>query len=195
MENLINPKDTNNNLLEFIQYIKYKNNINTINKELSNNIIENYIRYALQQLNNSCYKAVELRERRKELRDDIADLQRQYVKADNLEFREEGKNTGGRVNNVELRHIKILELQEQLTKLTNASLELEASLQYNKELAAYIFDKYLKRETEAEVMKLYYVDCWSTSRIAIEMYYTRDGVRTVRNRAIKNLTKIIMSNI
>ena len=194
MENLINPKDTNNNLLEFIQYIKYKNNINTLNKELSNNIVEQYIRYALQQLNNSCYKAVELRERRKELRDDIDDLKRQYVKADNLEFREEGKNTGGRINNVELRHIKILELQEQLTKLTNSSLELEASLQYNKELAAYIFDTYLN-ETQASVMKLYYVDSWSSNRIAIEMYYTRDGVRTVRNRAIKNLTKVILSTL
>lgn len=182
--------------IRFIDYIKYINNIKSFSKDNIKDI-EVYIKYTLKQLNQSCYKAVMLRERRKEIRDDISDLESKYVKADNLEFNECGKNTGGKINNEELRHIKIKELKEKLEALTNQSLNLESSLLANKEMVRNIFDEYLN-ESQAAVMKLYYIENFSYTRIATEMFYCKESVRTVKNRAIKKLSStfstIILNN-
>ena len=184
-------------IYNFTNYIKYTNNLVDINKYLeSSNKSEElrcYIKYALKQLNQHCYKAVILRERRKEIRDDITDLKRQYVSADSLDINEGGFNNGYKENNVELRHIKIFELQEKLTALTNESLELEASLKDNKDLVEEVFDIILN-ENQATIMKLYYIQCWSASRISVELYYTRDAVNSCIKRAIKNITKYLIIN-
>ena len=182
-------------ITRFTNYIKYTNNLVDINKYLDNTKSEELkglIKYSLKQLNQSCYKAVILRERRKELRDDIVDLQRQYVNADNLDISEVGRNTGGKTNHVELRHIKIIELQEKLDELTNTSLNLESSLKDNKDMCSEVFDLILN-ESQATIMKLYYINCWSASRISIELYYTRDAVNSCIKRAVKNITKYLIN--
>lgn len=184
-------------IYNFTNYIKYTNNLVDISKYLESNSkseeLRCYIKYALKQLNQHCYKAVILRERRKEIRDDITDLKRQYVSADSLDINEGGFNNGYKENNVELRHIKIFELQEKLTALTNESLELEASLKDNKDLVEEVFDIILN-ENQATIMKLYYIQCWSASRISVELYYTRDAVNSCIKRAIKNITKYLIIN-
>ena len=114
-----------------------------------------------------------------------------YVRADNLDISESGKNTGGKINDVELRHIKIKKLKEELEDLTNQSLVIDKSLHDNKEIFRNIFDELLT-EAQANVMKLFYIDCWTTLKIATELFYTRDYVRIVKNRATRRLVNALI---
>ena len=180
-----------NNISKLYNYIIY--NLNTVddNSKLELDIIKELLHTSLNKIKNVCYKSVILREKRQELRDDITDLERMYVRADNLDISEQGKNTGGKENDVELRHIKILKLKEELARLTNESLCIDKSLQDSKDLFRNIFDEILT-EAQATVMKLFYIDCWTTLKIATELFYTRDYVRIVKNRAIKRLTNALI---
>ena len=179
------------NISKLYNYIIY--NLNTVddNSKLELDIIKELLHTSLNKIKNVCYKSVILREKRQELRDDITDLERMYVRADNLDISEQGKNTGGKENDVELRHLKILKLKEELANLTNESLCIDKSLQDSKDLFRNIFDEILT-EAQATVMKLFYIDCWTTLKIATELFYTRDYVRIVKNRAIKRLTNALI---
>ena len=174
----------------FINYILLTNNI-TINilQDSNNKQLYDYVYKTLKHLNTKCYELITIRKRREEIRDDIDDLERAYVTADSLDINEGGYNNGGKPNQVELRLIKIRELKEQLGELINKTMLLEKSLVDNKEMVAKIFDLLLKdddrsKENKATVMKLYYIDCFSVSKIAIELFYERDSIRKIKSRAI-----------
>ncbi len=182
----------NTNILQLNNYILNTNNISSI-YNITDKQLKEYIRYSLNIIKTKCYKSILLREKRQEVRDDIDDLERMYVRADNLDISEAGKNTGGKENDVELRHIKIKQLKEELERLTNQSLVLEKSLQEHKEMFRNIFDTCLT-EAQATIMKLFYIDCWTTLKIATELYYTRDYIRQIKNRAINQLMRVLLLN-
>lgn len=179
--------NTTTNISKLYYYIKYTN----LNSILDNNTMKELLYSSLNKIKSVCYKSVILREKSQELRDDITDLERMYVRADNLDISEQGRNTGGKENDVELRHIKILKLKEELARLTNESLCIDKSLQDNKDLFRDIFDELLT-EAQATVMKLFYIDCWTTLKIATELFYTRDYVRIVKNRATKRIINALI---
>ena len=179
--------NTPTNISKLYYYIKYTN----LNNILDNNTMKELLYNSLNKIKSVCYKSVILREKRQELRDDITDLERMYVRADNVNVSEQGKNTGGKENDTEIRHIKIIHLKEELANLTNQSLVIDKSLHDNKEMFRNIFDELLT-EAQATVMKLFYIDCWTTIKIATELFYTRDYVRIVKNRAIKNIINALI---
>lgn len=199
MESITNTNLTNIiTITKLYNYVFTSNNINILNISSSNsNIIINkqYIKEllssSLNRIKSICYKSVILREKRQELRDDIDDLERMYVRADNLDISESGKNTGGKENDVELRHLKIIKLKEELASLTTQSLQLDKSLSDNKEMFRNIFDEVLT-DTQATIMKLFYIDCWTTLKIATELYYTRDYIRQIKNRSINKITRLLL---
>lgn len=198
METISNTNLTNIiTITKLYNYVFTSNNINILNISSSNSNIINkqYIKEllssSLNRIKSICYKSVILREKRQELRDDIDDLERMYVRADNLDISESGKNTGGKENDVELRHLKIIKLKEELASLTTQSLQLDKSLSDNKEMFRNIFDEVLT-DTQATIMKLFYIDCWTTLKIATELYYTRDYIRQIKNRSINKITRILL---
>ena len=183
-----NINNTNTSIYKLYNYILGNN----IYLHQDTNSIKLALHRVLDNIKNKCYKSIKIREERQKLRDDISDLERMFVRADNLDISEAGKNTGGKENDVELRHLKIIKLKQELAKKTNESLVLEKSLEDNKEMFRNIFDELLS-ENDATVMKLFYIDCWTTLKIATELYYTRDTIRQKRNRSINCLTSAILN--
>ncbi len=177
-------------LQEFYSYILNTNNLYNINN-ITRTKLKEYIRNTLKLVNTKCYDVIILRKRREEIRNDIRDLERAFVNADSTEASGAGFNNGGKVNNVELRHLKIIELKEELGKLTAQTMLIEKSLEHNRNMVAAALDFILNAEN-SKVMKLYYIDCYTTQEIAIENYYTTDAVSKKRKRSVNKITTTLM---
>ena len=177
-------------LLEFYNYILNTNNIYNI-KNINKLELKDCIRNTLAIVNTKSYEVIIVRKRREEIRDDIRDLERAFVNADSIDANDGGYNNGGKINNVELRHLKIIELKEQLGQLTAQTLLLEKSFTHNREMVANALD-FILNEEDAKIMKLYYLDCMSTRDIAIENFYTTDAVAKKRKRAVNKIANTII---
>lgn len=191
MVNMSKLESIKSNLQEFYNYILNTNNISSI-YNITKLELKEYIRNTLKLVNNKCYEVIILRKRREEIRNDIKDLERAFIGSEWHEPSEEGKNTGGKKDDsVMLRKIKIRELKDKLEDLTNQTLLIESSLEHNKVMVAAALDFILNTEN-SKIMKLYYIDCYSTQDIAIENYYTTDAVKKMRKRAVNKITNTII---
>lgn len=171
------------------EYILRVNNINI--QEYSTNIKE-YLRYTLKRLRSSNSELLKLRLKRKQLREDIEDLECSMVSGENLSLSEEGRNTGGKKNPPDFKMIQKLTLKEELGNLVNESLLLEKSLKDNNELIKD-FIELIPNKNQQIVLELTYIDCMSNSKISNQLFYTIEYVDISRNRAIKKLTSLLTS--
>lgn len=170
-------------LIRVKQYIIKSNNITE--EEYSNNIRE-YLKQTFKNLKCSNNILLKYRLKRKQLREDIADLECSMVGSENFNCSEEGKNTGGKKNPPDFKMIQKLRLKEELGQLLNESLLLEKSLKENNELMLE-FIKLLPNKNQQIVLELTYIDGLSNGRIANQLYYSVDSVDKYRNRGIKKL--------
>lgn len=153
---------------------------------------QDYVIKILRNLRLIKYKEADIRKERKKISQDIDDLQRAYVSSDAMTPNESGKNTGGKVNKVQLRQIKLLELREALANKVNESLVLEKSSNDNIKLLKDFIDMIPVPQHKMIVSRMY-IDCESGSQIASDYFYSRGTVNVYRNRGIKSLT-IILEN-
>ena len=169
------------------QYIIKSNNITE--EEYSNNIRE-YLKITFKNLRCSNNILLKYRLKRKQLREDIADLECSMVGSENFNCSEEGKNTGGKKNPPDFKMIQKLQLKEELGQLLNESLLLEKSLKENNELMLE-FIKMLPNKNYQIVLELTYIDGLSKGNISNQLYYSEDSIDIYRNRAIKKLASIL----
>lgn len=174
-------------LIRVKQYIIKSNNITE--EEYSNNI-NIYLKQTLKNLKYSNKELLKYRLKRKQLREDIADLECSMVGSENFNCSEEGKNTGGKKNPPDFKMIQKLQLKEELGQLLNESLLLEKSLKENNELMLD-FIKMLPNKNQQIVLELTYIDGLSNGRIANQLFYTLHYVDINRDRGIKKLTSIL----
>lgn len=186
------PRKTTKYLKEFTTYIFNTNNISSIyNINITLSDIKIYIKNTLKTFNDRNYDIINIRKRREELNQDIQDIYTSFVSGDSYDFSESGKNTGLKSNPNELKHIKIFQLKEELKELTNQTFLIEESLKYNRELIKNVFDYYLDPE-KATIMKLFYINCFTNSKIASEQLYSIDAVKKNKRKSIDVLsTKIL----
>ena len=188
------------------------NSISIINKELidrvivyitstNNTSIESIlleckynIKQVLKHISNSNKEAILIRRERKKVREDLDDLERAYCKAASCEGVGEGKNTGGKVNNVEIRQIDKAKLRERLGELLIESQLLEKSLSDNNELMKS-FINLLPQIQYAQVLELTYFECMTSTQIACELGYSIEYIDIARLRAIEGLSQIIKNHL
>ena len=189
------PKKQTKYLKEFTMYILNTNNISSINNSILEDIklsdIKIFIKNTLKTFNDRNYDIINIRKRREELNQDIQDIYTSFVSGDSYDFSESGKNTGMKSNPNELKHLKIAELKEELKELTNQTFLIEESLKYNRELIKNIFDYYLDPE-KATIMKLFYINCFTNSKIATEQLYSIDAVKKNKRKSIDILSNKIL---
>ena len=186
------PRKTTKYLKEFTTYILNTNNISSIyNINITLSDIKIYIKNTLKTFNDRNYDIINIRKRREEINQDIKDIYTSFVSGDSYDFSESGKNTGMKSNPNELKHLKIAQLKEELKELTNQTFLIEESLKYNRELIKNVFDYYLDPE-KATIMKLFYINCFTNSKIASEQLYSIDAVKKNKRKSIDVLsTKIL----
>lgn len=169
------------------QYIIKSNNIT---EEVYSSNINLYLKQTLKNIKCSNKELLKYRIKRKQLREDIADLECSMVGSENFNCSEEGKNTGGRKNPPDFKMIQKLLLQEELGKLLTESLLLEKSLKENNELMLD-FIKLLPNKNQQIVLELTYIEGKSNVNISNQLFYTINYVDINRNRGLKKLTKIL----
>ena len=174
-------------LIRVKQYIIKSNNITE--EEYSNNI-KVYLKQTLKNLKCSNKELLKYRLKRKQLREDIADLECSMIGSENFNCSEEGRNTGGKKNPPDFKMIQKLQLKEELGQLLNESLLLEKSLKENNELMLE-FIKMLPNKNQQIVLELTYIEGKSNGSIANQLYYSLNYVDINRNRGIKKLTAIL----
>ena len=152
--------------------------------------LKQYVKNTLKNIRYNNNKAIQLRLERKKVREDLDDLERAYCGGDNLDTNESGRNTGGRVNTVEIRQIQKIQLREKLSNLLTESLLLEQSLKDNNELVKKLL-KLIPQTQYAQVLEMTYFDCMSNTKIAIELSYSIEYVDQSRHRGIIELVKIL----
>lgn len=186
------PRKTTKYLKEFTTYILNTNNISSIyNINITLSDIKIYIKNTLKTFNDRNYDIINIRKRREEINQDIQDIYTSFVSGDSYDFSESGKNTGMKSNPNELKHLKIAQLKEELKELTNQTFLIEESLKTNRELIKNVFDYYLDPE-KATIMKLFYINCFTNSKIASEQLYSIDAVKKNKRKSIDVLsTKIL----
>ena len=155
--------------------------------------IRKYLKQTFKNLKCSNNILLKYRLKRKQLREDIADLECSMVGSENFNCSEEGKNTGGKKNPPDFKMIQKLQLKEELGQLVNESLLLEKSLNDNNELMLE-FIKLLPNKNQQIVLELTYIDGLSNGRIANQLYYSVNYVDINRNRGIKKLASILEKN-
>lgn len=163
---------------------------NNITEEVYSNNIKEYLKVTLKNLRSSNNQLFILRLKRKQLREDIEDLECSMVGGENLNPSEEGKNTGGKKNPPDFKNIQKLKLREELGQLLNESLLLEKSLKSNNELMLD-FIKLLPNKNQQIILELTYIDGLSNSSIANQLFYSLNYVDIARNRGLKKLTSIL----
>ena len=161
-------------------------------EEYSSNIKE-YVRTTLKRLRSSNSELLKLRLKRKQLREDIEDLECSMVGGESFNASEEGKNTGGKKNPPDFKMIQKLTLKEELGRLVNESLLLEKSLKDNNDLIKE-FIELIPNKNQQIVLELTYIDCMSNTKIANQLFYTIACVDKYRNRGIKKLALILEEN-
>lgn len=169
------------------RYIILSSNITE--EEYSSNI-KIYLKQTLKNLKCSNKELLKYRIKRKQLREDIADLECSMVGSESFNVSEEGKNTGGKKNPPDFKMIQKLQLKEELGKLLNESLLLEKSLKENNELMLE-FIKLLPNKNQQIVLELTYIEGKSNVSISNQLFYSLNYVDINRNRGLKKLTAIL----
>ncbi len=149
-----------------------------------------YVKKILNSIRFNNSKVVKLRIERKKVRDDLTDLEKSYCGGGSCDAVGQGKNTGGKPNNVENRQIKKIKLKEELGRLLNETLLLEKSLKSNNELILQVL-QLIPRKQYIQVLEMTYLDCMSNTNIAIELCYSIKFVDTARIRGVEDLIKIV----
>ena len=148
------------------------------------------IKHVLKHISNSNKEAILIRKERQKVREDLDDLERAYCQAASCEGVGEGKNTGGKVNNVEIRQIDKAKLRERLGELLIESQLLEKSLSDNNELMKS-FINLLPQTQYAQVLELTYFECMTSTQIACELGYSIEYIDIARLRGIEGLAQIL----
>lgn len=198
---IVNDKNKYNIILKFYNKVLIKtnnynssNNSNSINNitNSSNNSINNSIKLYIKKVKYNNKQVLLLRNQRKNIRDDLEDLERAYCGSgmSTSELVGQGKNTGGKPNNVAIRQIEKLQLKEQLGKLLTETLLLEKSLNETNKLIENIFDL-IPRYQYGQVLKLTYIDCLSNTEIAIKLNYSTKFVDAARIRGIEDVCQLV----
>ncbi|MBR4693896.1 MAG: hypothetical protein IKP07_03710 [Bacilli bacterium] len=184
-------KIINNNTILLDNIIKYiLINIKCNIEDISNNTQE-YIIKLFQHIRAIKYKEVEIRNERKKIIEDLDDLKRAYVGTDPLSsISETGKNTGGKINNVELRQIKMLELKEALQDKLNESLLLEKSLTESTKIVKD-FIELVPNPQHQIILTRMYLKCESMTTISEDYYYSNGTVQVYRKRGTRFLTELL----
>ena len=184
-------KIINNNTILLDNIIKYiLVNIKCNIEDISNNTQE-YIIKLFQHIRAIKYKEVEIRNERKKIIEDLDDLKRAYVGTDPLSsISETGKNTGGKINNVELRQIKMLELKEALQDKLNESLLLEKSLTECTKIVKD-FIELVPNPQHQIILTRMYLKCESMTTISEDYYYSNGTVQVYRKRGTRFLTELL----
>ena len=184
-------KIINNNTILLDNIIKYiLINIKCNIEDISNNTQE-YIIKLFQHIRAIKYKEVEIRNDRKKIIEDLDDLKRAYVGTDPLSsISETGKNTGGKINNVELRQIKMLELKEALQDKLNESLLLEKSLTECTKIVKD-FIELVPNPQHQIILTRMYLKCESMTTISEDYYYSNGTVQVYRKRGTRFLTELL----
>ena len=182
---------TNTTLLSrVVVYINDYNNRSFI----AAGITKVHIRNLLKEIRNSNNQVHQLRKQRARIREDLEDLERAFYSSSTYEGTGEGKNTGGRPNNVELRQIRKSELKEQLGDLLIKTQLIEKSFVDNNKLIRQ-FIHLLPQKQYIAVLELTYIECMSNVAIASELNYSREFVDKARERGIKSLAEILKKYI
>ena len=186
LNKLINTNNTTIvNITNYIRSIfKLSNNLDILNNTRV------YITDLFRNIKLLKYRELDLRNERRKLVDDLEDLKRAYVSGDNLSINEQGKNTGGKVNQVELRQIKMLQLREELQQKLSESLLLEKSLKENTEIFKR-FIQLIQNPQHQEIVYRMYINCETASKIAEEYCYSTGTVQEYRKRGIGFLEKVL----
>ena len=184
-------KIINNNTILLDNIIKYiLVNIKCNIEDISNNTQE-YIIKLFQHIRAIKYKEVEIRNERKKIIEDLDDLKRAYVGTDPLSsISETGKNTGGKINNVELRQIKMLELKEALQDKLNESLLFEKSLTESTKIVKD-FIELVPNPQHQIILTRMYLKCESMTTISEDYYYSNGTVQVYRKRGTRFLTELL----
>ena len=158
-------------------------------EEYSSNI-NKYLILTLRNLRYSNNQLLKLRLKRKQLREDIEDLECSMVGGENLSLSEEGKNTGGKKNPPDFKMIQKLTLKEELGHLVNETRLLEKSLLDNNVLIQDLI-KLLSNQNHQLVLELTYIECLPNREIEKMLFYSKDYLDIIRNRAIKKLSTLL----
>lgn len=184
-------KIINNNTILLDNIIKYILINIKCNIEDINNNTQEYIIKLFQHIRAIKYKEVEIRNERKKIIEDLDDLKRAYVGTDPLSsISETGKNTGGKINNVELRQIKMLELKEALQDKLNESLLLEKSLTESTKIVKD-FIELVPNPQHQIILTRMYLKCESMTTISEDYYYSNGTVQVYRKRGTRFLTELL----
>jgi len=184
-------KIINNNTILLDNIIKYILVNIKCNIEDINNNTQEYIIKLFQHIRAIKYKEVEIRNDRKKIIEDLDDLKRAYVGTDPLSsISETGKNTGGKINNVELRQIKMLELKEALQDKLNESLLLEKSLTESTKIVKD-FIELVPNPQHQIILTRMYLKCESMTTISEDYYYSNGTVQVYRKRGTRFLTELL----
>lgn len=162
-------------------------------EEYSSNI-NKYLILTLRNLRYSNNQLLKLRLKRKQLREDIEDLECSMVGGENLSLSEEGRNTGGKKNPPDFKMIQKLTLKEELGHLVNETLLLEKSLLDNNVLIQDLI-KLLSNQNHQLVLELTYIECLPNREIEKMLFYSKDYLDIIRNRAIKKLSTLLEKNL
>ncbi len=149
-----------------------------------------YVKQLLKSIKTNNLKAVNLRLERAKVREDLDDIERAFCTSPGAEIVPQGKNTGGKSNNVETRQLEKLNLKEKLKNLVLDCLLLEKSLETNNKLIESFIDL-IPRKNYISVLKMTYIDCMSNTKIAYELGYTTDFVDQARKRGIIDLVQLL----
>lgn len=152
------------------------------------------IKQVLKLISISNKRAITIRRERSKIREDLEDLERAYYQALAYQGIGEGKNTGGKVNNVEIRQIEKIKLKEKLGNLLLESQLLEKSLSDNNKLMKE-FINLLPQYQYAQVLELTYFECMSNTAIACELGYSIEFVDKARARGLDGLCQIIKKHL
>lgn len=170
--------------------LEYIINTNSTNIESIINDTKYNIKLILKEISLNNKKALLIRKERAKVRDDLDDLERAYCQASAYDGIAQGKNTGGKPNNVEIRQIEKANLRERLGELLNESQLLEKTLFDNNELMKS-FINLLPQKQYSQVLEMTHFECMSNTTIACELGYSMEFVNTARIRGLEGLTQIL----
>lgn len=179
----------NKSLLEKV--ISYGcNTLNNTREEFLGENLKMHIKELLKTIRTNNQKVVNLRLERARVREDLEDMERAFCGSPGGDLVPQGKNTGGKPNNIETRQLEKLKLKELLGQLVVENRLLEKSLEEHNNLIAE-FMNLIPRKNYNQVLKMTYIDCMSNTNIACEMYYTTEFVNKARLRGIIDLVQIM----
>ncbi len=184
----IADNSVNSNILN--KLIIYICSTYSVSREVLRDNTKLYVKRILDNIRVNNNRVAKLRLKRKKVRDDLIDLEKSYCGSGSCDAIGQGKNTGGKPNNVELRQIKKLELKEELGQLLNETLLLEKSLEENNKLVLQSIHL-IPHKQYIHVLEMTYLDCMSNTSIAIELFYTIKFVDAARRAGLDDLVQLV----